>query len=178
MDAITAGYVDRPRTALLVHLLEVAPEDVQPKDAGEKHLLLGLLDTDVLKGVLKPGERSAMFGMLTRTSREYKDELALFFFYLNVSLRKEKPILAKVEIPAWVAQVPEMVNALHAALVAQCQIMASACYPYALTRADEIAVVKMKDKQKVADMIAGALRSRGIDVSGKSPKQQGKEIAR
>ncbi len=36
----------------------------------------------------------------------------------------------------------------------------------------------MKDKQKVADMIASALRSSGQDVIGISQKQQGKEAAR
>ena len=178
INAITAGYVDRPRTSLLVRLLEIAPEEIQPKDAGDSRQLSGLLDTDLLETVIRPGERSAIFGMLTRTSLQYRDAFALHFFYLNVSMRENKPILAKVEIPAWVAEVPEMVNALHAALVEQCQIMNTACYPYVLARADEIAVVKMKDKQKVTDMIANALRSRGLDVSGKSSKQQGKDVAR
>ncbi|MFN2145692.1 MAG: DNA double-strand break repair nuclease NurA [Anaerolineales bacterium] len=177
-NTITAGYVDRPRNALLIRLLEIAPPSVQPKDAGESHPLLGLLDTDVLATILKPGERSAIFGLLTRSSREYRDEFALHFFYLNVSMRAEKPILVKVDIPAWVAADPEKVNTLHAALVAQCQVMSSACYPYVLTRADEIAVVTRKDKQKVADMIAKALRSQGLDVIGLSEKQQGKEAAR
>ncbi|MBN1667545.1 MAG: DNA double-strand break repair nuclease NurA, partial [Anaerolineales bacterium] len=178
MKAVTAGYVDRPRNALLMRLLEIAPASVQPKDAGEAHPLLGLLDTDVLARVIKPGERSAIFGLLTRASREYRDQFALHFFYLNVSMRAEKPVIAKVDIPAWVAADDAMVNSLHAALVAQCQVMSAVCYPYVLTRADEIAVVTRKDKQKVADMIASALRSSGQDVIGHSSKQQGKEAAR
>ena len=93
-------------------------------------------------------------------------------------MREEKPVLVKVGLPAWVANSKEMVDTLHAALVAQCQIMSATPYPYVLARADEIAVVKMKDKQKVADMIANALRSRGLDVPGKSPKQQNKDAAR
>lgn len=177
-NTIAAGYIDRPRNALLLRLLEIAPEEIQPKDAGEARPLLGLLDTDVLAKVIKPGERSAIFGLLTRASREYRNDFALHFFYLNVSAREGKPILVKVDIPAWVAANSEMVNSLHAALMGQCQIMNATSYPYALTRADEIAVVSMKDKQKVADMIANALWSRGQDVIGKSPKQQGKDIAR
>ncbi len=141
-NTISAGYVDRPRNALLMRLLEIAPQSVQPKDAGENRPLLGLLDTDVLANLIKPGERSAIFGLLTRASREYRDEYALHFFYLNVSMRAEKPILAKVDIPAWVAADTEKVNTLHAALVAQCQVMSAACYPYVLARADEIAVVR------------------------------------
>lgn len=177
-EAITAGYVDRPRTALLTHLLEIAPREIQPKDANDQTALSGLLDTDVLGEVIKPGERSSIFGMLTRSSREYRDDFVLHFFYLNVSTRVDKPILAKVDLPAWVAAVPEMVDALHAALVSQCLIMQSSRHPYVLTRADEIAVVSLKDREKVTEMISQALLSRGQDVIGKSPKQQGKDAAR
>lgn len=176
--AIVAGYVDRPRTTLLVHLLEIAPNNVQLKDAVDNHPLLGLLDTNVLAAVLKPGERSAIFGLLSRHSLDFRNEFALHFFYLNVSTREEKPELVKIEIPAWVAENKERVDTLHAALVAQCQVMSATPYPYVLARADEIAVVKMKDKQKVADMIANALWSLGLDVPGRSPKQQGKDAAR
>jgi hypothetical protein len=177
-EAITAGYVDRPRTALLTNLLEIAPREIQPKDANEQNILSGLLDTDVLEKVIKPGERSAIFGMLTRSSREYRDEFGLHFFYLNVSTREDKPILAKVDLPAWVVASPEMVDALHAALVSQCLIMQSSRHPYVLARADEIAVVSLKDREKVTDMISQALISRGLAVIEKSPKQLGKDAVR
>ncbi|MBN2045344.1 MAG: DNA double-strand break repair nuclease NurA [Anaerolineales bacterium] len=176
--AITAGYTDRPRNALLTRLLEIAPEAIQPQDAGDHRPLKGLLDTELLAGVIKPGERSAIFGLLTRASRDYRGEFALHFFYLNVSSREGKPVLAKVDIPAWVARDPDMVNWLHAALAAQCRVIHTASYPYVLARADEIAVVGRKDQQKVAEMIAQALRERGLDVDGLSSKQHSKDAAR
>jgi hypothetical protein len=178
IEAITAGYTDRPRNALLTRLLEIAPEAIQPKDAGDHRPLKGLLDTELLAGVIKPGARSAVFGLLTRGSLAYRDKFALHFFYLNVSGRERKPVMAKVDIPAWVAVNPDMVNALHAALVSQSRIISAASYPYVLARADEIAVVGLKDKQKVAEMVTQALRARGLDVDGLSPKQQSKHDAR
>jgi len=87
-------------------------------------------------------------------------------------------MLARVEIPAWVAQDPSMVNALHAILVQQCQIVPTRRYPYLLTRADETAVVSRDEKEQVDNMIAREMHKRGLETSEKSQKQQSKESAR
>jgi hypothetical protein len=87
-------------------------------------------------------------------------------------------MLARIEIPAWVAQSPVMVDALHAVLVHQSQFVPTRRYPYALTRADETAVVSRDEKTQVDNMIAVQLRQRGLDVDEKSEKQYSKEAAR
>ncbi len=175
---ITAGYVDKPRSDLLVRLLEIAPEDKPVRDAGKNRWLRPILDTDILKDILNPGERSAIFGLHSRTSHKYENEFSLHFFYLNVSLPGEQPNLARVEIPAWVAKSPTMVDALHAVLVQQCQVIPTKRYPYLLTRADETAFVSRDEKMQVDHMIARELSMRGLGMAEKSQKQQSKEVAR
>ena len=79
--------------------------------------------------------------------------------------------MARVEIPAWVAQNTEMLDNLHAALVNQCRILGSRSYPYLLHRAHEAALVTLEEQEQVTRMILMELRRRGIDVGEGSEKQ-------
>jgi len=178
LDTITAGYVDRPRSDLMVRLLELAPEDIMVNDIRGNRWLRPILDTDLLNRTLKPGHRSAIFELLSRTSHKYQHPFSLHFFYLNVSLDEKKSMLARIEIPAWVAQNQTKVDALHAILVHQCQIVPTRRYPYLLMRADETAVVTRDEKEQVDSMIARELYLRGLETADKSEKQQSKEAAR
>jgi len=177
-NTITAGYVDRPRSDLIIRLLELAPDTQKAADARKARWLRGILDTDILENIIRPGERSAIFGLHSPTSKKYRSVFSLHFFYLNVSLVEEKPMLARVEFPAWVARDTAKVNALHAILVQQCQVVPLKQYPYLLTRADETAVVSRDEKEQVDRMIAQEMVQRGLGIIEKSQKQQSKEIAR
>ncbi len=99
----------------------------------------------------------------------------MHFFYLDVG-RPGRPSLARVEIPAWVAHNPEMLDHLHAALVDQCRILGARPYPYLLHRAHEVALVSMQEKEQVTQMIAAELRRRGVPVSERSNKQFIKDL--
>jgi hypothetical protein len=178
MHAVTAGYVDKPRSDLLVRLLEIAPEDKNLEKAGKDRWLRGIRDVDLLEPWLGPGERSAIFGLQSRSSKRYQNQFTLHFFYLNVSMNEKKKMIARVEVPAWVVQEKVMVDALHAVLVQQCQVVPTKQYPYLLTRADETAVVSRDEKEQVDNMIAQELYRYGQDVPKKSQKQQSKEVAR
>lgn len=174
-DVISAGYVDKPGSSLVVRLLEIAitPEDELP---GIRRFrpLRGVLDTDLLYGLLDPGDRSAVFALKSKSADVYKDELALHFFYLNVG-RPERPYWARVEIPAWVAENDASLDTLHAALVQQCRVLGNRPYPYLLHRAHEEAVVTLQERDEVSKMIVHELRSRGYEVGEASNKQFTKE---
>jgi hypothetical protein len=178
LKVITAGYVDKPAANLVVRLLEVAftPDDDLP-DIKNRHPLRGVSDIDLYKGLLEPGERSAVFGIQSKSAANYRDELALFFFYLNVG-RPDRPWLARVEIPAWVASNPRMLDDLHATLASQCRIMGSRPYPYLLHRAHEAAVVSLQEQEQVTQMIILELRRRGLAIGDESQKQALKKLAR
>ncbi|TAK13133.1 MAG: DNA double-strand break repair nuclease NurA [Anaerolineae bacterium] len=179
MGAATAGYVDKPGSGLLVSLLEVAalPEG-KLGEAGKDHWLRGITDAGLLSGVLAPGERSAVFGIQSKTASRYQDALALHFFYLNVSMKDDFPWLVRVEVPGWVANHIGMLDSLHAVLVRQCQVAGNIPYPYLLHRAHEIAVVTRDEKEQLERMITQELYKNGVRPGWASAKGRMKQTQR
>lgn len=177
LDAITAGYVDKPAANLLVRLLEIASLSEEALPEIKKNFpLQGVVDRYIFSSLLAPGERSAVFAMQSRSAQHYRDELSLHFFYLNVGHENHAwPV--RVEIPAWVAENSAMLDMLHAVLVQQSRILGSRPYPYILHRAHEAAVVTFEEKNQVTRMIAAELLSRGVGLDEVSHKQSTKDIS-
>ncbi|MGQ9848901.1 MAG: DNA double-strand break repair nuclease NurA [Aggregatilineaceae bacterium] len=155
------GYVDRPSSAFLIgllHLMSLAPDEVREATLKTNGDLEGLTDQPLLFKLLKPGERSALLVQQSPQNKRYHDEdpkYEIACFYLNVSASPPYH-LARVEVPMWVAREPELVNAVHALIYDQCQLMWR--YPYALTRADELAVVRNHERAQLNDLIEIELR--------------------
>ncbi len=83
-NTIVAGYVDKPRADLVVRLVELTIKDKKESSKeGKDRPLAGVTDSDLFKGLLKPGQRSGIFGIQSRSSAKFTDEIALNFFYLN-----------------------------------------------------------------------------------------------
>ena len=179
LGASTAGYIDKPGSDLLVRLLEIANLPRADLDkAGKVRPFRGITDVDLLQNIIGTHERSAVFGIQSRSIKQYADDLALHFFYLNVGKTTDgKPYLARVEIPAWVANSPQMLNDLHANLIQQCQTLGSRPYPYMLHRSHEVALVSMDEKKQIENMIAIELRRRGVTVGQDSNKQHSKDVS-
>jgi len=173
---VTAGYVDKPRADLVVRLLELVMPGIELEQVMRTRPLRFVTDGDLFQQRLAPGERSAVLAIQSSSSRHFKGALALHFFYLNVG-RPEHPWLARVELPAWVAQDAGLLNLLHAALVTQCQQMGSHPYPYALHRAHEVALVSYAEKQQLENMIAGEYLRLGIPAGERSQKQTIKNLS-
>lgn len=174
-DACTAGYIDKPSTDLLLRLLEVAELDESKLNRswrGGKYQWLR--DISLFERLLQPGERSAVLALHSRPTKAYTGPVALHFFYLNVG-RPEKPWLARVEIPSWVAENETMLDHLHALLLYECNKLGNRPYPYILHRSHEIAVVKMEEKKQLEQMLAqtfgifdGGTHKQGLkDVGGR-----------
>ena len=177
LGASAAGYIDRPRGDLLVRLLEIARLPYDALDnAGRVHPLLGITDAELFAQLLSPGQRSALFGIQSRTAGKYAAELALNFFYLNVGRDEKHPYPVRVEIPTWVAVTPQMLNDLHAVLVHQSQILGNRTYPYLLHRSHEVAVVTQDEKNQLENMIALEIQRRMGMVSAVSEKQAIKNL--
>jgi hypothetical protein len=174
LNVATAGYVDKPFANLVVRLLEVALlESNQLDQVKEYYPLRGVTDLYLFRRLLRPGERSAVFALQSKSAANYRAELALHFFYLNVG----RGGLARVEIPAWVADAPQLLDSLHAVLIGQCQVMGSRPYPYLLHRAHETAVVTLEERDQVTQMILVELRQRGVEVDQVSNKQSAKDVS-
>ena len=176
LGVATGGYVDKPAANPVIRLLEIAitPES-QLGEIKKLHPLRGATDFAIYQGTLAPGERSAVFAIQSKSARSYPGDLGLHFFYLNVG-RPGKPWLARVEVPAWVARSPTLLNGLHAVLVDQCRILGTRPYPYLLHRAHETALVTFQDRDQVTQMIALELRRQGIPIQGVSYKQANKDL--
>ena len=186
----TAGYIDKPSSDPLVRLLEVATatdEDLQK--LREYHPLRGVTDRWLFceggrpsagkaKGpaLLKPGERSAVFGFQSKSEKDYKGSLALHFFYINISAEPRSPKIARVDIPKWMADDPERLGLLHGVIIQQCRVMGAKPYPYLLHRAHESAVVSFEEKRQVDQMLALELKRNGIEIDDPSDKQSAKDL--
>ena len=177
LKAVVAGYVDRPRSDLVVRLLELIKltgED--PQNIGKVRPFYGLFDVDLFIDLLGPGERTSIFGIESRSAASFEGNLALHFFYLNVGL-EDRPYLARVEIPQWVAQDKNMVDRLHVGLIQQCRQMGLRPYPYGLHRAHEVALVSLDEKRQLQDMVVREMLKQGINIYGVSHKQFAKNIS-
>ncbi len=174
---ITAGYVDRPGSDLVVRMLGLVDNRTDSSSPTEKvKTFAPLSDSLLFEDRLPPHHRSAVFSIQSQSAQSFSDETALHFFYMNTG-KAGSPSLARVEIPAWVAEDREKVNILHAVLLDQCSHLGGTPYPYALHRSHEIALVSLPDKEQVENMITRALISRGMTPPAPSNKQFAKNLA-
>ncbi len=178
----TAGYVDKPSADLVVRLLELLQLSADPqkqKAPRNEHPFRGVTDRWLFgekhNPLLEGGQRSAVFALQSKTKKEYSGDLALHFFYLNVG-SAQHPWLARVEIPQWVADDPQKINALHAVLVEQARMMGSKPYPYLLHRAHETAVVTHEEKYQVEKMLQLEMTRAGAEMDETSFKQSAKDL--
>lgn len=172
-----AGYVDKPGANWVTRLLEVAlAGHAELPNIRNFQPLRGITDLDLYINLISPGERSGVFAIQSQSARNYQGPLGLCFFYLNVGT-PAKPWLARVEIPAWVAENEELLDSLHAVLVAQCKLMGARPYPYLLHRAHETALVSFQEREQVTQMIIMELQRRGVAAGQASHKQAHKELA-
>jgi hypothetical protein len=169
-----AGFVSRPYSAEAVALLYLAHLEPQ-----ERQAVTSLADTEyrgltdrALFGTLAPGERSALFVRGTAANQDFRGRgHGIWFFYLNTGTD-----VARVEVPVWVARHAGQLNLVQAVVYDQCCFNNG--YPYALTRADEQAVILGEERQVLEGMIVRAMIDHGLLLPQLSRKAQQKQVAR
>ncbi len=158
-DAALAGFIDRPGGTNLLRLVELCllAEGVVSAEAAKLRRFPGLVDSDLMHGLLPAGHRSALFSVVSPLNTDFERRgHGVFFFYLNTGYEDQ---IARVEIPAWVAADPRRLGWIHSGLLQECQVTG---IPYVLVRAHELAVVTQEDRQALESLIAGALLREGI----------------
>ncbi len=175
--ATVAAFTSRPRRAEVTRLLHLASMGGDAKRAGQEPNPLEHLPDRAVFGSLPPGARSALFVSPSSINHDYyhPDGQSIHFFYLNLSGDGHDPAIARVEVPAWVAEDPESLDLVHASLIAQARITGD--YPYALVRADELAYVSGPEREAFEEMVATALLRAGVRAS-LSPKAYYKTLTR
>lgn len=157
---ITAGYIDKPGSAMLSRMLELFQAMQNGVAFDPKSYQLHLSDRAVLGKILnQPGERSAVFEAIASRPGKPANSLPTAFFYLNVSNDPLEQYLARVEFPLWVYEAPGLVDILHSVVFKEAQVIDTHPYPYLLHRAHELAVVRRLE----ADDIEAQLLSR-LDI--------------
>lgn len=168
-----AGVVSRSRRAGMVSLLDLARQEELPADVPAVSPFQGITD-QMLWGDLKPGERSALFVQQGKSP--------VYFFYLNTASPETLPIAdleaepARIELPDWVALNRDKLGLVHALVYDQCRINNG--YPYALTRADELAVILNEEREALEMMILQAASRQEMPMPRVSHKAEQKRIAR
>ncbi|HHS96285.1 MAG TPA: DNA double-strand break repair nuclease NurA [Chloroflexi bacterium] len=174
--AAVAGFISRPRHTEVSRLLLLAHlggdvERVRQAERGR----LPLPDRAVFAD-LPAGARSALFASPNKINQMYASAgHEVWFFYLNVAAEGEEPIVARVEVPVWVARSDDLLSLVHAGVVAQSRIAGG--YPYVLARADELAYISGPERQRLQEMVETALLRAGLPPS-LSPKAYFKTLTR
>ncbi|MGB7337387.1 MAG: DNA double-strand break repair nuclease NurA [Phototrophicaceae bacterium] len=187
--ATLGGYIDNPfrsrRVIQLLHLLtfdnrdDLKEHQATLSNAGDMD---GLRDVHLYAKVLDKGERSAIMVQSSPQNKEFRDRginYEIAFFYLKVYNDNTERVI-RVDIPMWVARDPVRVNHLHALIINQCKLQGRNPYPYALTRADELAWIGGKDKSKLEELVYAQVRRVREELIGSTlpAKARGKQIAR
>jgi len=182
-STVLAGYLDVPRSTYIIsllHLLSLEPHQINDAVLKTNGEFEGLNDAMLLNQVLEAGERSAVMTQNSPQNKEYRDrkgaDFEIAFFYINVSV-EGRSVIVRVDIPMWVARDKDAIAALHALILAQCAIQGRKRYPYALTRADELAYVSSIEKQQLEEMIRINMRAQDLEPESSS-KLQSKSLAR
>ena len=148
-----AGYISCSNSADVVNALRVGlcPEDPVPAcescpqrtyhpDTPPCTAIEGVYDRALFGRVLKnPGDRSVVFRSTSEILKEYGRH-RIFFFYVNVGFE-----IARIEVPAWVAEDTEMLNLVHSVVCDQ--VDKGKGYPIILAEAHEKAVVRGGDRE-------------------------------
>lgn len=174
-DGWLAGYIERPETGAVVTLLytlDLDTPDGRPELLNERP---PVDDATLYRRVLQPGERSCLYEVVNRSTgyAPYMDagqEIA--FFYYKPPRGDE---IARVDLPTRLARRPEVAQQVHALIHTQCSLLGG--YPYALTRADEAAVVTRSDQEYLDHLVLLELERHGIDARS-TAKQFGKDLTR
>jgi hypothetical protein len=162
--ALLAGYIDRPGKSLVITLLQAltADPDFDWKSLGKAGSTQGINDAFLFSQRLAPGQRSCLFLDVSRANERFAEidpQNQTCFFYLNPGQTGQA--IARIDIPLWVAEQPVAVAQVHALVYDQCQILGD--YPYALARADEMAVVGKQDQANLDMMIERHMQREGIE---------------
>jgi hypothetical protein len=179
-NCMLAGYIDRPGKRSIITFLRTLdinepgfdPATLIQQDYGPR-----FNDVTLFRRLLdQPGVRSAVFVDVSQHNTEFagRDKNnEVCFFYLNPGQRGRQ--IARVDIPRWVADDPQKVEAVHGLIYNQCQIIGN--YPYVLARADEMAVVGYRDRESLEIMIENAMERYGL-AGSVTAKQSSKSVAR
>ncbi len=152
------SYISAPRSADVVNALRIAicPHEAANCDeyckAGSRacDTVATLTDAELFSSLLSPGERSDVFFSRSKIVKEHYLDHRIKFFYLRLDDE-----VARIEMPAWVADDGERLGLMHSLVLDQCG--RGNGYPVALSEAHEQAVVTGADRQNFWQLVEAGM---------------------
>jgi NurA domain-containing protein len=146
------------QASLLKNYMEPPPEAHHAR-------LAGLRDVELARMLLpEPGMRTEVVELRSTVWTDITGGAgAAGFFYLNTGTE-----IARVELPRWVWNSPELIQRLHAVLWDQCETGHG--YPMVLAEAHEASVVRAADRQAFYSLIERILEAHDLHTMTTSAK--------
>jgi hypothetical protein len=167
-DALRIAACDHPPRGLAINCDACRAERAVPACAvippvPDRHLFAHIAG-------LRPGERSDVYRSASKILQHYREH-AIAFFYLQTGGE-----IARVEIPAWVADTPAQLDLVHAIVYDQC--LRGRGYPSVLQEAHEQAVIGADERRVVEQLVEEALARLGIVMlrSAKDASKRGRFV--
>ena len=119
----------------------------------------GFDDRELFEALLEPGHRSPLYQTGRRASH-FALDLAVGtewsrFYYVNSGAE-----VARVEVPDWVAEDPELLALGHAMLAKQCELGLG--YPVVISEAHEQAVISGRDREEFRKLTLMLMEQNGL----------------
>lgn len=163
------GYISMPKSKDLISLLRFAIDEKILTDIGniEEKQWEKLVDATIMRVLLPKYHRTTLFHYYGVLKKTYPTMSCPYFFYINTGSE-----IARIELPAWVAQNASLVEHLAAVLIDQC--IKGNGYPVVLAESHEQAVVKGVDRDWFYQMLTTMLTQSGMNTSSISCKSEKK----
>ena len=121
----------------------------------------GFDDRELFEALLEPGHRSPLYQTGRRASH-FALDLAVGtewsrFYYVNSGTE-----IARVEVPDWVAEDPDLLALGHAMLTKQCELGLG--YPVVISEAHEQAVVSGRDREEFRKLALMLMEQNGLST--------------
>jgi len=168
------GYISGPRSTEVVNALRLFICPFDPAacasycpsrsafDGRACDEVGGVVDTDLFRTGLEPGQRTGLFESQSSVVREFYGAHPVRFFYVNADAE-----IARVEVPAFLAEDPALLGLCHA--LVWDQVQRGGGYPAVLTEAHEQAVIRGPDRELFRAMLLDEMARLGL-AEVESPK--------
>lgn len=165
------AYLSMPGNTEVVNLLRFHQGERRAAPHPYETSLAGLVDRWLFERLLAPGERSAVFASTSHIQQDYAPASRICYFYVHACDRHGAAEIARVEMPLWVAERPDLVELVHAVVLSECE--KGDGYPLILSEAHERAVVRARERELFYRLIDEQMHRAGLRHTG-SRKQASK----
>lgn len=166
-NILMAGYISLPKSKELINIVRLKQANFVMTEQ-QTSFCEHIVDASLMHSSVPSGSRTIVFKNQSTISESYPEHLKPYFFYIHGAEE-----VARVEIPAWIAQDESCVEAVASMILDQAR--KGHGYPVGLAEAHEQAVVKGPDRDFFYHLVqkVGMEHHQRINLSQKIIKKRG-----